>query len=90
MYCFLWPSVFQEALLLKGFLRDIDSRNQAINPSDLEKSDLSTPLFMVYLLLCYTDDMTNRRTNKQTNRRQLKVRGTYRVLRILSGVKHLW
>ena len=36
----------EEAFLLDGFLRDIDSRNHAINPSSLEEKP--TPLFMVH------------------------------------------
>ena len=53
----------EEALLLDGFLRDIDSRNHAINPSRFaKKSDLQTPAFMVHY----------GRHGKQTNRKTIK------------------
>ena len=52
----------EEALLLDGFLRDIDSRNHAINPSVLGK----TQTFKPPPSWCTTDDMTNRQTNRKT------------------------
>ena len=43
------PTFWDEALLLDGFLRDMDSRNHAINHVRLEKkSGLRTPPFMVH------------------------------------------
>ena len=45
----------EEALLLDGFLRDIDSRNHAINPSHLQKNQTIPPS-----LWCTTDDVTDR------------------------------
>ena len=68
----------EEALLLDGFLRDIDSRNHAINPSRLEKNQT----FIPPPSWCTTDDVTNKQTDRQT----LKGRGTYRIPRILSVI----
>ena len=54
---------WEEALLLDRFLRDMDSRNHAINPVRLEKkSDLCTPPFMVHY------GRHNRQTDRQTDR----------------------
>ena len=74
-----FPSTFgEEALLLDGFFRDIDSRNHAINQSRLEKNQT----FIPPPSWCTTDDMTGRQTE-----RQLKRHGTYRILRIPFGDK---
>ena len=44
-----FSSTFEEkALLPNGHLRDIDSRNHAINPSRLEKNRTFTPSLIVY------------------------------------------
>ena len=69
---------WEEALLLAGFLRDIDSRNHAINPILLAKYQIFIPLPS----WCTTDDMTNRQTDRQT----IKARGTYSRLRLLSVI----
>ena len=52
----------EEALLLDGFLRDIDSCNHAINPSRLEKNQTFTPLPS----LCTTDDVTDKQKDNLT------------------------
>ena len=73
-------SIFwEEALLLDGFVRDIDSRNHAINTSRLEKIIPSYPPFMVI------SERHDKQTNKLTEMR-LKRRGTYIILRILSVI----
>ena len=52
----------EEALLLDGFPRDIDSRNQAINSSRLgKKSDPQTPPFIVI------SERHDKQINKQTD-----------------------
>ena len=76
-----FSSTFGEvALLLDGFLRDIDSRNHAINPSVLGKNHTFKPPPS----WCTMDNMTNRQTE-----RALKGRGTYRILRILSVIMNI-
>ena len=55
----------EEALLLDGFLGDIDSRYHAINPNRLEKLDLHIPSFMVHY----------GRLDKQTDRQKDNYRG---------------
>ena len=58
----------EEALLLDGFLGDIDSRNPAINPYSLEKqTDLHTPFIVI-------SEQHDKQTNKQTNRKTMKKR----------------
>ena len=69
-----FSSKFWEAPLVDSCLRDIDSRNHAINPVRLKKkSDLHTPPFVVHY----------ERHGRQTDRQTIKVRGTYWRLRLL-------
>ena len=68
-----FSSTFWEAaLLLDGFLRDMDSRNHAINPILLAKYQSFIPLPS----WCTADDMTDRQIYRQTNRQTIKARGT--------------
>ena len=77
-----FSSTFWEAaLLLDGFLRDMDLRNHTINPVLLAKYQSFIPLPS----WCTTDDMTDRQTNRQT----IKARGTSRRLRLLSVIKSI-
>ena len=63
-----------EALLQDGFLPDMDSRNHAINPFRLEKKSG----LRIITSWCTTDGMTDR----QTNRKKIKGRGTSSRLHI--------
>ena len=67
----------EEALLLDGFLRDIDSRNDAINPSRLEINQT----FIPPPSWCTTDDVTDKHIDRQTTT-NVPSAGTERIDRI--------